>query len=103
MPRKPHSSKQAALLFGALIESPDRWRHGYDLLKQTGLKSGTLYPLLIRLEADGLLEAEWHPPVPPARAPRHAYRLTSDGLSFAHAMIAARTTGAQASQRGSAT
>jgi DNA-binding PadR family transcriptional regulator len=64
------------------------WRHGYDLLTETQLKSGTLYPLLIRLADDGLLESEWRPPVPPARAPRHVYRLSPSGRAFAHSLSA---------------
>jgi hypothetical protein len=35
------------------LEEPSQWRHGYALARQTGLKSGTLYPILIRLAADG--------------------------------------------------
>ncbi|HEY6815924.1 MAG TPA: PadR family transcriptional regulator [Croceibacterium sp.] len=88
MPRRPHSSGQARLLYHALLERPADWRHGYDLLQVTGLKSGTLYPLLMRLADDGLLEAEWSEPVPPARAPRHVYRLTNKGHAFATALLA---------------
>ena len=88
MPRRPHSSGQARLLFRALLERPAEWRHGYDLLQETGVKSGTLYPLLIRLADEGLLEAEWSEPVPPARAPRHIYRLTGKGRAFATALLA---------------
>jgi DNA-binding PadR family transcriptional regulator len=54
-------------------------------LKETGLKPGTLYPLLIRLNGQGLLEAEWRPSLQAGRPPRHAYRLTSQGLSLAGA------------------
>lgn len=86
MARRPHSSRQALVVFEALSARPEVWRHGYDLLKETQLKSGTLYPLLMRLADDGLLESEWRPPVPPARAPRHAYRLTAAGRAFAQAM-----------------
>lgn len=64
------------------------WRHGYDLMEETGIKSGTLYPLLIRLADDGLLESQWCEPVPPARVPRHAYRLTAKGKDFARDMLA---------------
>lgn len=71
----------------ALLIRPSLWRHGYDLLHETQIKSGTLYPLLMRLADDGLLESEWLAPVPPARAPRHAYRLTSSGLAFAQSML----------------
>ncbi|MBY0283408.1 MAG: PadR family transcriptional regulator [Sphingomonas sp.] len=88
MARRPHSSRQALSLMEALIARPEMWRHGYDLLQETQLKSGTLYPLLMRLADDGLLEAEWRAPVPPARAPRHAYRLTPSGRAFARAMLA---------------
>ena len=59
------------------------WCYGYDLCRQAGIKSGTLYPLLIRLEAQGYLEAEWQDPVEPGRPPRHAYRLTAAGLRLA--------------------
>jgi len=95
MARPSHSSRQAVALLGALLVQPTSWRHGYDLSQETGLKSGTLYPLLMRLEDDGLLESEWHQPVPPARAPRHAYRLTSRGRAFAHALLAKVTEGAR--------
>ena len=91
--RRPHSSRQALRILHALEARPQTWRHGYDLMDETGLKSGTLYPLLMRLEDDGLLESEWRPPVPPARAPRHAYRLTAAGRAFARAAIAAAKGG----------
>jgi DNA-binding PadR family transcriptional regulator len=66
-----------------LLEEHGRWKHGYDLAKACGLKSGTLYPLLIRLEAQGYLEAEWQAPAAPGRPPRHAYRLTAAGKRLA--------------------
>src|SRR6266700_1882864 len=87
MARRPHSSPQAICLLNALLCRPSDWRHGYDLLEETQLKSGTLYPLLMRLEDDGWLESEWHAPVPPARAPRHAYRLTARGRAFAQSRV----------------
>lgn len=88
MARRPHSSRQTRAVLAALFARPDAWRHGYDLLQETQLKSGTLYPLLMRLADDGLLEAEWRPPVPPARAARHAYRLTRAGRAFAEETLA---------------
>jgi DNA-binding PadR family transcriptional regulator len=50
------------------------------------LKSGTLYPLLMRLNAEGLLEAEWRSPVEPGRPPRHVYRLSETGMQVARAL-----------------
>jgi DNA-binding PadR family transcriptional regulator len=87
MARRPHSSRQALSVLDALLARPEAWRHGYDLIQETQLKSGTLYPLLMRLADDGLLESEWRAPVPPARAPRHAYRLTPSGRAFAQSML----------------
>ena len=76
-------SGHARALLAALAEAGPGWRHGYDLARSTGLLSGTLYPLLIRLEAQGYLEAEWQPPAATGRPPRHAYRLTAGGRELA--------------------
>jgi PadR family transcriptional regulator, regulatory protein PadR len=65
----------------ALCSQPRTWRHGYDLARETGLKSGTLYPILIRLADRGLLESCWEDEQPAGRPRRHLYRLTSAGLA----------------------
>ena len=83
MSRTRALSGQARTLRSALAAAAGEWRHGYDLARTTGLRSGTLYPLLIRLEAQGYLEARWQPPQSPGRPPRHAYRLTASGLALA--------------------
>lgn len=85
MTRKRALSKHARVLLAALLEAQGRWKHGYDLAASTGLKSGTLYPLLIRLDTQGYLEAEWQPPAASGRPPRHAYRLTAVGERLARA------------------
>jgi DNA-binding PadR family transcriptional regulator len=82
MPRKPNSSRQTRILLATLLRSGS-WRHGYDLSKETGLRSGTLYPLLIRLGEQGLLESRWQDAERPGLPPRHAYRLTASGLALA--------------------
>lgn len=69
-----------------LAETGGQWRHGYDIARTAGIKSGTLYPMLIRLEAQGWLEAEWQAPAEPGRPPRHAYRLTAEGARVAAAL-----------------
>jgi PadR family transcriptional regulator PadR len=66
-----------------MAEAGSGWSHGYELCQQAGLKSGTLYPLLIRLEAQGYLQAEWQDAREPGRPPRHAYRLTAKGQQLA--------------------
>ena len=90
MPRIPHTSPQTLQLFDALLADPGAWRHGYALTKEIGLASGTLYPILIRLAEQGLLETRWEEQTVPGRPARHAYRLTSDGAALASDRLAAR-------------
>jgi DNA-binding PadR family transcriptional regulator len=66
-----------------MLLHPRSWQYGYELSKLTGLKSGTLYPLLMRLDDQGLLESCWREPERAGRPPRHAYRLTASGLELA--------------------
>ena len=74
------------ILLEALSAKSQQWRHGYDLMKETGLSSGTLYPLLMRMAEKGLIEAEWREPARPGRPARHAYRLTTAGIALAQAV-----------------
>lgn len=87
MTRAPNISRQTRSVLAALLAQPQAWRYGYDLSKETGLKSGTLYPLLIRLSDQRLLEAEWRQPLQPGRPPRHAYRLTDKGAALARERV----------------
>lgn len=88
MNRNRKCSDQTIALLAALFEQPRVWRHGYELSKESGLKSGTLYPILIRLGDRGLLQSKWQPPVEPGRPPRHLYRLTTAGAAFAKEQLA---------------
>ena len=76
-------SRQTLALLAALMEQPRSWQHGYELSKATGLKSGTLYPILIRFSDLGFLDSRWKDAVRPGRPPRHVYRLTANGLALA--------------------
>ena len=100
MPRKPNNSRQTRALLTAFLERSQAWRHGYDLAKETGLRSGTLYPLLMRLSEQGLLESRWQEAERLGLPPRHAYRLTALGLALAReqelAAVAAERAGALA-------
>jgi PadR family transcriptional regulator PadR len=86
MARTPNSSPQTRELLVVMSGKPRAWQHGYQLSKDTGLASGTLYPLLIRLSDQGLLESQWQEPECPGKPARHVYRLTPNGLAFVHAM-----------------
>ena len=83
MPRNRRPSKQMLILLDALMAQSRHWHHGYELMKETQLKSGTLYPILMRMTDQGLVEAEWHAPAQPGRPARHAYRLTARGIELA--------------------
>jgi PadR family transcriptional regulator len=76
-------------VLAALARRPAHWRHGYDLAKETGLASGTLYPILTRLEQRGALEARWQRPERPGRPARHGYRLTGEGRRLAQETVPA--------------
>ena len=89
MSRGSGFSLQTLRLLAALSAQPADWRHGYDLAKQTGLKSGTLYPILARLADRGMVEARWEDGRPAGRPPRHLYRLSSEGLARAQEALAA--------------
>ena len=79
MPRRTAFSAQTLAVLAALAARPSGWRHGYDLARETGLKSGTLYPILVRLADRELVEARWEEGEPAGRPRRHMYRLTSAG------------------------
>ena len=83
-------SPQTLSVLAALCEQPSRWQHGYALAAATSLKSGTLYPILIRLADRGLVEACWQEEPQPGRPRRHLYRLTADGLASATEALNAR-------------
>ena len=88
MPRRAEFSAQALSVLATLCAEPQAWRYGYGIAKDTGLKSGSLYPILIRLADRGLVEARWEEEQPAGRPRRHLYRLTAGGLATARAALA---------------
>jgi len=83
MKRNRAPSKKARQLLATMLTQPEIYRYGYELMKVTGISSGTLYPILMRLEERGFLEAQWRSSNKPGRPPRHAYKLTNAGIQFA--------------------
>lgn len=75
--RRP--SAQTLKVLAALSEARRQWRYGLELAAATGLKSGSLYPILARLDERGLVESKWLEPEKPGRPARHAYRITAEG------------------------
>jgi len=85
--RPANRSAQTRLVVAVLLERPTEWRYGYDLSRQTGLSSGTLYPILIRLAEQGLLDENWVPNETAGRPPRHSYRLSASGVATAPELL----------------
>ena len=57
-------------------------RHGFDVIEATGLPSGTVYPILRRLEREALVTAAWEDATiahDEQRPPRRYYELTTAG------------------------
>jgi len=83
VPARPDSSPQTRAVLAALHGHPAEWRYGYDLSRETGLPSGTLYPILARLADRGFMETRWEDDPPEGRPRRHLYRLTAAGAARA--------------------
>lgn len=57
-------------------------RYGFEIMEETGLPGGTVYPALARLEEDELLTSDWEDPAlaqTEKRPPRRYYDLTDHG------------------------
>ena len=73
-----------------LLETPREGRSGAEMSKATKVGSGTLYPMLARLEAAGWLTSEWEviDPSEAGRPRRRFYKLTAVGQNSAHKALA---------------
>ena len=83
---KMRRSPQTALVLAEFLADEQEWRYGYDISRNTGLKSGTLYPILMRLAEHRMLKTSWET-VETGRPPRHMYKLTQDGLLYAREQV----------------
>ena len=72
-----------ALVLHALL---DGHHHGFDIMDATGLPSGTVYPILRRLDAEGCVRSKWEKEGVARREqrpPRRYYELTGGGRTLA--------------------
>ena len=74
----------------ALLAEAESERYGLQLMQDTGLPSGTLYPILVRLERAGWVASRWEEvdPVAEGRPTRRYYRLTGEGAVEARREVA---------------
>ena len=83
-------SPQTLQVIAIFLDAPKDWKYGYDISRSTGLKSGTLYPILMRLAERKLLDTCWEPSEM-GKPPRHMYRFTPTGLRLARERVGSRS------------
>jgi PadR family transcriptional regulator, regulatory protein PadR len=83
MTNEPRITLPLLKVLDAMLAEPTQDHWGFELIKSTGLQSGTLYPLLARLESAGWLESGWEAQRTPGRPRRRYYRLTGVGAEAA--------------------
>ena len=75
-------------LLRALSADPDQEMYGWDLAAKTGLRTGTVHPILARFERLGWVVSWWEKADPRnlGRHPRKYYKLTEAGLEKAQSL-----------------
>ncbi len=88
--RDVRMSLQTLRVLEVFLDDPGEDRSGADVHQRCGIASGTLYPILLRLEAAGWFTSRWESidPASAGRPRRRLYRLTSTGLKRASAIFA---------------
>jgi PadR family transcriptional regulator, regulatory protein PadR len=88
--RTPRMTIPTQLVLRALLADPSVELYGVEIGTAAGLPSGTVHPILARLETVGWLESRWEEinPRTEGRPARRYYRLTPDGLALARAALA---------------
>ena len=90
MGAEPRMTIPTQLVLEALLSDPDRELYGVELGELAGLRSGTIHPILARLEGVGWLQSRWEDidPRSEGRPARRYYRLTAEGARAAQAALA---------------
>ncbi len=101
MGRGPQLTWATQKVLLAMLGAPAAQHYGLELAREAELKSGTIYPILARLEAAGWIDGYWEniDPKTEGRRPRRYYRLTSPGITAA---VSARDALIQALRSGAA-
>jgi PadR family transcriptional regulator, regulatory protein PadR len=87
---EPRMTIPTQLVLEALLQDPEDELYGVEIGQLAGLRSGTVHPILARLEGVGWLTSRWEDidPQVEGRPPRRYYRLTAEGLLAARAALA---------------
>src|SRR5436305_1720514 len=99
----PRLTPQTIAVLRVLLEHPATPRYGLDLAREAGLKTGTLHPILVRLQQAGWVDSFWEAPEQhedAGRPRRRYYRFTSGGAEVARHAIASATQSTGTSTQG---
>ncbi|MFD7323996.1 PadR family transcriptional regulator [Streptomyces sp. NPDC059875] len=104
MAKNPRMTLQTQLVLRTLLETPSEARYGLELSDAAGLPTGTIHPILARLENAGWLESFWEDQsqiekTDPPRPRRRYYRFTSGGAESARLALAQAYNGGATSVR----
>ena len=85
MASSPALTFETRKILQVLLGSPSAEHYGLELAEAAGLPSGSIYPILARLERAGWVESDWEELEPEARKrhPRRYYKLTALGARVA--------------------
>jgi PadR family transcriptional regulator PadR len=72
-----------------MLDHPRAAHYGLELSRQSGLATGTIYPILTRLEQAGWVQSSWEEAEPSqaGRPRRRLYRFTEDGAELARTAL----------------
>lgn len=87
----PRMTPQTVAVLRVLLEDPATPRYGLDIARNAGLKTGTLHPILNRLQQAGLVESFWEDPTDhedQGRPRRRYYRFAGHGATTAYQAVA---------------
>jgi DNA-binding PadR family transcriptional regulator len=86
------------LVLRVLLAEPTQEMYGLQICAASGLPSGTIHPILARLEGLEWLESRWEDAVPQeeGRPRRRYYKLTKDGAERTRIALAQATTSVSA-------
>lgn len=81
----PRLSRQTLSVLAVMAANPHAEHYGLEVARTAHLKSGSLYPILARLEQYGWITGVWEDidPQKEGRRPRRLYRLTAEGRQAA--------------------
>ncbi len=86
----PRMTMTTQAVLRMFVEEPTTIRYGLEIGTITGLPSGTIHPILARLENLGWVESDWEQidPTQEGRPRRRYYRISERGLMMARQSLA---------------